>query len=144
MIARSTADDVEVHTLPSADFPTAHRRSLPRHGSRRGPARADELVAVSLGPVFFDGASWYQVSAVDGGDKAFAYGWVSGEFLVRESDAPDGSPQVVTVHGLGTGTEVSTPVPAGTPISVDLPRLQCPTATAATGRERDPDRRGRC
>ena len=126
MIARSTADDVEVHTLPSADSPLLIGEAFPDMDRVEVRLAADELVAVSLGPVFFDGASWYQVSAVDGGDKAFAYGWVPAEFLVRESDMPDGGPQVVTVHGLGTGTEVSTSVPAGTPLTVDFAAAPMP------------------
>ena len=128
MIGRSTADDVEVHTLPSADSPLLIGEAFPDMDRVEVRLAADELVAVSLGPVFFEETSWYQVSAVDGGDKAFAYGWVSAEFLDRESDAPDGGPQVVTVHGLGTGTEVSTSVPAGTPITVDFAAAPMPAS----------------
>jgi hypothetical protein len=128
MIARSTADEVEVHTLPSADAPLLIGEAFPDMDRVEIRLAADELVAVSLGPVFFDGTSWYQVSAVDGGDRAFAYGWVSAEFLVRESDTPDGSAQVVTVHGLGTGTDVSAPVPAGTPVTVDFAAAPMPAS----------------
>jgi hypothetical protein len=120
MIARSTADDVEVHTLPSADAPLLIGEAFPDMNRVEVRLAADELVAVLLGPVFFEGTSWYQVSSVDGGDQAFAYGWVSAEFLVRESDVPDGSPQVVTVHGLGGVTDVSAPVPSGTPLTVEV------------------------
>ena len=126
MIARSTADDVEVHTLPDADSPLLIGEAFPDMDRVEILLAADELVTVSLGPVFFDGTSWYQVSAVDGGDSAFAYGWVSAEFLARESDWADGSPQVVTVHGLGTGTDVSAPVLAGTPVTVDFAAAPMP------------------
>ena len=65
---------------------------------------------------------------MDGGDKAFAYGWVSAEFLARESDMPDGWPQVVTTHGLGTGSDVSAPVLAGTPVTVDFAAAPMPAS----------------
>jgi len=126
MIARSTADDVEVHTLPSADSPLLIGEAFPDMDRVEVLLAADELVTVSLGPVFFDGTSWYQVSAVDGGDTAFAYGWVSADSLARESDWADGSPQVMTVHGLGTGTDVSASVPAGTPLTVDFAAAPMP------------------
>ena len=126
MIGRSTADGVEVHTLPSADAPLLIGEAFPDMNRVEVRLAADELVAVSLGPVFFDGASWYQVASVDGGDKAFAFGWVSTEFLVRESDVPATSPQVVTIHGLGSGTAVSAPVLMGTPITVDVAAAPMP------------------
>ena len=128
MIARSTADGVEVHTLPSADAPLLMGEAFPDMNWVEVRLATDELVAVSLGPVFFDGTSWYQVSAVDGGSQAFAFGWVSAEFLVRESDVPDSSPQVVTIHGLGNGTAVSAPVPRGTPLTVELGAAPMPNA----------------
>lgn len=126
MIARSTADDVEVHTLPSADSPLLIGEAFPDMNRVEVRLAADELVAVSLGPVYFEGTSWYQVSAVDGGDKAFAYGWVDAESLVRESDAPGGSAQVETIHGLGSGADVSAPVLAGTPLTVDFAAAPMP------------------
>ena len=126
MIGRSTADGVEVHTLPGADSPLLIGEAFPDMNRVEVRLAADELVAVSLGPVYFEGTSWYQVSAVDGGDKAFAYGWVPAESIVRESDAPDGSPQVVTIDGLGSGAEVSAPVPAGTPVTVDFAAAPMP------------------
>jgi hypothetical protein len=126
MIARSTADDVEVHTVPGADAPLLIGEAFPDMNRVEVLLAADELVAVSLGPVYFEGTSWYQVSAVDGGDKAFAYGWVPAESIVRESDAPDGSPQVVTIDGLGSGAEVSAPVLAGTPVTVDFAAAPMP------------------
>lgn len=120
MIGRSTADGVEVHTLPGADSPLLIGEAFPDMNRVEIRLAADELVAVSLGPVFYDGMSWYQVSSVDGGNQAFAFGWVSAEFLDRESDVPVSSPQVVTIHGLGNGTAVSAPVPRGTPLTVEL------------------------
>jgi len=120
MIARATADGVEVHTVPGADAPLLIGEAFPDMNRVEVLLAADELVAVSLGPVYFEGTSWYQVSALDGGDKAFAYGWVPAESIARESDAPDGSPQVVTVHGLGSGADISASVPNGTPLTVDV------------------------
>jgi hypothetical protein len=126
MIARATADGIEVHTVPGADAPLLMGEQFPDMNRVEVVLAADELVAVSLGPVYFEGTSWYQVSAVDGGDRAFAYGWVPAESIARESDTPDGGPQVVTVHGLGTGTDVSAPVPAGTPVTVDFAAAPMP------------------
>ena len=120
MIARSTEDDVDVHTMPDADSPLLSGEQFPDMNRIEVRLAADELVHVSLGPVFFDGTSWYQVSAVDGGDKAYAFGWVSAEFLVRDGDVPDPAPQVVIIHGLGSGSDVSTEVPAGTPLGVEV------------------------
>ena len=120
MIARSTEDDVDVHTMPDADSPLLMAEAFPDMDRVEVRLAADELVHVSLGPVYFDGASWYQVSAVDGGDKAFAFGWVSAEFLVRDGDVPDPAPQVVTIHGIGSGDDVSADVPMGTPLGVEV------------------------
>ena len=126
MIARATADGVEVHTVPGADAPPLIGEAFPDMDRVEVVLATDELVAVSLGPVFFEGTSWYQVSAVDGGDKAFAYGWVPAESIARESDPPDGSPQIETIHGLGTGDEVSAPVLRGTPITIDFAAAPMP------------------
>jgi hypothetical protein len=118
MVARSTTDGVEVHTLPSADAPLLMGESFPDMNWIEIRLEADELVAVALGPVYVDGTSWYQVSATDGGARAYAYGWVPAEFLVREGDAPASGPQVVAVHGLGSGTAVNATVALGTPLTV--------------------------
>ena len=126
MIGRSTDDGVEVHALPGADSPLLIGEAFPDMNRVEILLAADELVAVSLGPVLRDGTSWYQVSSADGGTQAFAFGWVSAEFLVRETDVPDSSPQVVTTHGLGSGTAVSAPVPAGTPLTVDVAAAPMP------------------
>jgi hypothetical protein len=126
MIARSIADGVEVHTLPSADAPLLMGEQFPDMNWIEIRLEADELVSVSLGPVYVDGTSWYQVSATDGGSRAYAYGWVSAEFLVRESDAPASGPQVVGVHGLGSGSAVNATVAMGSPLTVDVAAAPMP------------------
>ncbi|MGH2418688.1 MAG: hypothetical protein ACRDFY_10180 [Candidatus Limnocylindria bacterium] len=121
MIARSASDGVDVYARPSTDAPLLTGEQFPDMNRVEISLAADELVAVALGPLFSDGTSWYQVSSVDGGPTAFAFGWVSAEFLVRETDAPDGGPEVATAHGLNTGGEISMDVPlVGTPITVDV------------------------
>ena len=120
MIGRATEDGVEVHSLPSADSPLLTGERFPDMERVEIVLAADELVAVALGPLFSDGTSWYQVSSVDGGPTAFAFGWVSAEYLSRETDAPDAGPQVATAHGLGSGGEISADVQMGTPITVDV------------------------
>ena len=127
MIARSTADGVDVHAKPSADAPLLVGEQFPDMNRVEIRLEADELVAVSLGPVLSGGTSWYQVAAVEGGERAFAFGWVSAEFLVRESDPPEPAPQVVTVHGLGSGASIDMTVPLmGTPITVDVAAAPMP------------------
>jgi hypothetical protein len=126
MIARSTADGVEVHTLPSADAPLLMGERFPDMSWIEIRLEADELVAVSLGPVYVDGTSWYQVSATDGGSRAYAYGWAPAEVLVREGDAPASGPQAVGVHGLGNGTAVNATIAHGTPLTVDVAAAPMP------------------
>lgn len=126
MIARSNADGVDVHTKPSADAPLLMGEQFPDMNRVEIRLEADELVAVSLGPVLSGGTSWYQVAAVDGGERAFAFGWVPAESLVRESDPPQPAPQVVTVHGLGSGADIDMTVPMGTPITVDVAAAPMP------------------
>ena len=128
MIGRSTADDVEVHTLPSADSPLLIGEAFPDMDRVEVRLAADELVVSSLGPVLFEGTSWYQVSAVDGGDKAFAYGWVSAEFLVtrkrRARWRTAGRDRSWSRHrhrGQHAGS-------AGTPITVDFAAAPMPAS----------------
>jgi hypothetical protein len=126
MFARSTADGVDVHAKPSADAPLLIGEQFPDMNRVEIRLEADELVAVSLGPLLSGGTSWYQVAAVDGGERAFAFGWVSAEFLVRESDPPQPAPQVVTAHGLGSGASIDMTVPMGTPLTVDVAAAPMP------------------
>jgi hypothetical protein len=121
MIARATEDGVDVHARPSADAPLLTGEQFPDMNRVEIILAADELVSVTLGPLVSEGTSWYQVASVDGGPTAFAFGWVSAEFLARDSDAPDSGPQVATAHGQGSAGEISMDVPLmGTPITVDV------------------------
>ena len=120
MIARATEDGVDVHARPSTDAPPLTGEQFPDMNRVDIILAADERVSVTLGPLVAEGVSWYQVASVDGGPTAFAFGWVSAEFLAREAGAPEGSPQVVTNHAVGSAGEITMDVPAGTPVTVDV------------------------
>lgn len=119
MVARSTTDGVNVRVVPDLQAPllVATRYS---DGAIVPDVRlaAGQQVIVSMGPVFADGHSWYEVRAVDGGDEYWEFGWVSGQFLERVGDVPSPSPIVVNTHGMGEGGSASADVPAGTPVTV--------------------------
>jgi len=120
MIGRSTEDGVDVYARPSLDAPLLIGQQLPDMNDVEISLEADELVWVTLGPLVSDGTSWYRVEAVDGGPTSFAFGWVPAESLARESDAPEGRPQIVATHGQGSDGEISMDVPMGTPVTVDV------------------------
>ena len=120
MIGRSTDDGVDVYARPSFDAPILIGQEFPDMNDVEISLKADELVSVTLGPLVSDGTSWYRVEAVDGGRTAFAFGWVPAESLARESDPPEGRPQIVTTHGQGSDGEISMDVPMGTPVTVDV------------------------
>lgn len=119
MIGRSTDDGVEVRERPSADAPILTGESFTDPGEMpQIVLDAGDLVMVTLGPLVADGESWYEVAAVDGGDVNFAFGWVPGRFLERESDTPSGYPVIVGLHGQGDGGTTSVDVTGGSPVSV--------------------------
>jgi hypothetical protein len=120
MIGRSTDDGVDVYARPSFDAPLLIGQAFPDMSDVEISLEADEPVSVTLGPLVSEGTSWYQVHAVDGGRTAFGFGWVPADSLARESDSPDGGPQVFTTHGQGGDGEISMDVPMGTPVTVDV------------------------
>jgi len=120
MLASLTAD-ADVHTLPSADSPLLSGEAVSDLSIvEEIRLEAGDLVIASMGPVFADGQSWYEVRATDGGsDFYIEHGWVPGESLSPEGDVPAGQPQVVVIHGLGSGTAATADVPlTGTPVTV--------------------------
>lgn len=121
MAARTTADGVEVREAPSADAPlvSGERYSDPATVPNVELA-AGEPVLSTLGPVFADGESWYQVTAAsDAGEwLSWGAGWVPGRHLTREGE-PEGYAPLVAVHGLGSGATVTGEVSIGTPITLD-------------------------
>ena len=119
MIGRST-EDVDVHARPSFDAPLLIGQEFPDMNDVEISLAADEPVWVNLGPLVSEGTSWYRVEAVDGGRTSFAFGWVPAESLARESDAPEGRPQIITTHGQGSDGEISMDVQRGTPLTVDV------------------------
>lgn len=119
MLGRSTADGVEVHTLPSADSPLLTGFRLSDSSDVPDITMAeDELVIVTLGPVYADGISWYEVRATDGGEVYWEGGWVDGESLADEGDVPEGNAEMVVIHGVGSGTAATADVARGTPLTV--------------------------
>ena len=130
MIARATEDGVDVHARPSSDAPLLIGEQFPDMSRVEIRLAADERVSVTLGPLVSEGISWYQVSSVDGGTTAFAFGWVSADVLAREGDPTAGGPQVVTSDAQGTSGEISMDVPMGTPVTVDV--AMAPVAPAGS------------
>jgi hypothetical protein len=129
MIGRVTDDGVEVRTEPSLDAPILTGESFTDPGTMPEIVLdADDLVYVTLGPVFAEDESWYEVASVDGGDVNFAFGWVPGRYLEREDDSPAGFPVVVDIHGQGEGGSVTVDVLVGTPVSVRFAALPMPDA----------------
>ncbi|MDQ3690741.1 MAG: hypothetical protein M3406_12060 [Chloroflexota bacterium] len=121
MAARTTTDSVEVRDAPSADAPlvSGERYSDPATVPNVELA-AGEPVLSTLGPVFADGESWYQVTAAsDGGEWLnWGAGWVPARVLAREGQA-EGYAPIVSAHGVGSGTMVAGEVRIGTPITLD-------------------------
>lgn len=112
MTGSATEDDIPVLEEPGTDAPV-----LIVEGEEIR-LEEGEMVIATLGPLFLDGESWYEIRAVDGRDVHFEFGWVSGDLLTREGDAPETDPVVVTMHGQGTGGSVDTDVIVGTPTTV--------------------------
>ena len=117
MMARSTADGVNVRSLPSIDAPLITGETFDLSSVRDVRLTSGELVFVTMGPVMADGIAWYEVSAADGGDLYWHDGWVASEYLVRHGDVPSYNPVVVDLHGVGSGSAASAEVTLGTPLT---------------------------
>lgn len=132
MAARTTTDGVAVREAPSADAPlvSGERYSDPATVPDVELA-AGEPVISTLGPVFADGESWYQVTAAsDGGEWLnWGAGWVPGRHLTREGE-PEGYAPLVDMHGLGSGATVTGEVSIGTPITLDYAATPMPDGDA--------------
>lgn len=133
MVAVTTMDGVGVRELPSADAPlvSGQRYSDLETIVPNVELAAGEPVISTLGPVFADGESWYQVTAAsDGGEwLSWGAGWVPGRLLVREGE-PGAYPSLVAIHGLGSGTTVTGEVSIGTPITLDFAATPMPDRDA--------------
>lgn len=135
MIGRPTTDGVDVRTLPSLDAPLITGEIFGDGGQVQQVPElrltTDMLVVATLGPLFADGESWYEVSAADGGDVYFSGGWVAGRYLSREGDLPEGQPIIVDINGVGSGTAASQEVPFhGTPTTVRFAATPMPDRDA--------------
>ncbi len=135
MIGRPTSDGVEVRSLPTLDAPLIVGERFGDGGQvQQVPdlrLTTDMIVVVTLGPVFADGESWYEVDAADGGDVYFVDGWVAGRYLSREGDLPESQPTIVDINGVGTGSAASQEVPFhGTPTTVRFAATPMPDRDA--------------
>lgn len=129
MIGRVTDDGLEVRTEPTLDSPILTGESFTEPGTTPEIVlNAGDLAYVTLGPVFAEGESWYEVASVDGGDVNFAGGWVPGRLLEREGDSPEGFTDVIDINGQGEGDSVTVDVLVGTPISVRFAAVPMPDA----------------
>lgn len=128
MIGRSTDDGVEVRTEPSLDAPILTGESFTDPGTTPEIVLdVDDLVMVTMGPVFAEGESWYEVTSVDGSDVNFAFGWVPGRYLERFGDATIGY-VLIDINGQGEGASATEDVIQGTPVSVRFAALPMPDA----------------
>jgi hypothetical protein len=119
MIGRVTTDGVSVRTHPSNDAPPLAGESTANPSPKPAVVlAADTLVEVTLGPIVAEGESWYEVSATDGADPTFAFGWMPGRHLERADDKPPDHPVVVTIHGQGGEASATAEVGAGSPLAV--------------------------
>ena len=118
MIARVAADQVEVRAAPGEDSPILTGDLLADMSTVEIVLDASHTVIATLGPVEADGASWYEIASVDGGELNFAFGWVRAQDIEREGDLPAGSPRVVAIHGHGEDASAAEDVARGTPIVV--------------------------
>lgn len=133
MIGRPTTDGVDVRILPDLDAPLMVGELFGDGGQvQQVPdlrVSTDNLVVVTLGPVYADGESWYELSAADGEEVWFSGGWVPGQYLSREGELPE--PIIVDIYGLGSGTAASQEVPFhGTPTTVRFAATPMPDRDA--------------
>jgi hypothetical protein len=120
MLAHANAGGVAVRSGPSLGSPLVI-------GTRQdsGAAVPDirlaegAIVAGFMGPVLADGHSWYYVQGADGRDPTMFEGWVSGQYLTRDSGLGD-SPFIITLDGLGSGSADSADVAAATELRVQF------------------------
>lgn len=138
MIAVTTTDGVGVREAPSADAPlvSGERQTDPENTVPNVELAAGELVTSTLGPVFADGESWYHVTADPAGEWLFwgaglnwGAGWVPGRALAREGE-PEGYAPIYGVHGLGSGTTVTSEVSRGTMITLNFAATPMPDRDA--------------
>jgi hypothetical protein len=121
MVAHANADGVAVRGGPSLAAPLVS-------GTRRdtGDPVPDvrlaegEIVGAYMGPVVADGHSWYFVHDADGRDLTMFEGWVSGQYLTRDSGLGDLHPFLIIMDGLGSGSAASAPVTAATELVVQF------------------------
>lgn len=129
MTGRVTDDGIEVRTEPSLDAPILTGESFTDPGTTPEIVLdAGDLVLVTLGPVFAEDESWYEIASADGGDVNFAFGWISGRYLEREGDLPEGFAEMMNIHGQGEGDSVTVDVIVGTPVTVRFAAVPMPDA----------------
>ena len=121
MLAHANAEGVAVRSGPSLDAPLVIG-NLRDTGATVYDIRLAEgaLVAAFMGPVLADGHSWYFVHSADGRDLTMFEGWVSGQYLTRDSGLGDLHPFLIIMDGLGSGSAASAQVPAATELRVQF------------------------
>jgi hypothetical protein len=119
MLARVTEDAVDVRSLPASDAPLLSGERI-SDGATIPDVRLarDQVVLVTMGPVYVGGTSWYEVAITDGEDLYWEGGWVSAELLSDEGNDPTGMAPTVVIYGIGSGTAASADVAVGTPVTV--------------------------
>jgi hypothetical protein len=88
---------------------------------------AGDEVVVTMGPLFNDGESWYEVASVDGADLVFAFGWIPGRYIESEGETDLGF-IVVDINGQGEGASDSVGTIGGHPVTARFAAAPMPGA----------------
>lgn len=129
MIARSTADRVNVRERPDLDA-AIYRWDT---GDKVYEVRlaAGQVVEVITGPFYADGESWYQIQAADDRYPGFGKAWVAGRFLEKIDDHVYAG-LVASFTGLGTNGSAAAGVPAWSPLTVEFAAAPMPGDASCT------------
>lgn len=88
---------------------------------------AGDEVVVTMGPLFNDGESWYEVASVDGDELVFAFGWIPGRYIESDGETDLGF-VVVDINGQGEGASESVDTSGGHPVTARFAAAPMPDA----------------
>ena len=123
-------EEIEVRAEPSLDAPI-HTGEFFSVGADPEVVEAiletgDEVV-VSMGPLFNDGESWYEVASVDGDELVFAFGWIPGRYIESDGETDLGF-VVVDINGQGEGASDGVDSIGGHPVTARFAAAPMPGA----------------
>ena len=112
-------EETEVRAEPSLDAPV-HTGEFFSEGA--GPEIVEAIlevgdeVVVTMGPLFYDGESWYEVASVDGDELVFAFGWIPGRYIESDEETDLGF-VLVDINGQGEGASEGVDTSGGHPLT---------------------------